>query len=146
LVATGAGACGAGAGGGGWGVDLRITDNPGGVDFVKVVRASIALFMFPYSLDRYARMLSSDAYVFLNSTYVKEFPSAVQKVFSAPYDEIAERAVGTSRVSNIVALGHMIARTGIMDVRHVESTLKEIVSEKWLETNMKALRAGLEIQ
>ncbi|MEM0038371.1 MAG: 2-oxoacid:acceptor oxidoreductase family protein [Zestosphaera sp.] len=127
-------------------VDLIITDNPEGVDFVKVVRASIALFMFPYSLDRYARMLSSDAYVFLNSTYVKEFPSAVQKVFSAPYDEIAERAVGTSRVSNIVALGHMIARTGIMDVRHVESTLKEIVSEKWLETNMKALRAGLEIQ
>lgn len=127
-------------------VDLIITDSPEGVDFVKVVKASVALFMFPYNLSKYVKMLRDDAYVFLNSTYVKEFPSVGQRVFSASYDEIAERAAGTSRVSNIVALGHMIARTGLIDIKHVENTLKEIVSEKWIDVNMRALRAGLEIQ
>lgn len=127
-------------------VDLIIADSTEGIDFIKVVKASVALFMFPYNLSKYVKMLRDNAYVFLNSTYVKEFPSAGQKVFSTPYDEIAERVAGTPRVSNIVALGHMISKAGIIDVRHVENALKEIVSEKWIDVNIKALRAGLEIQ
>lgn len=124
-------------------VDLIISDNPEEVDYVRVLNADIALFMYPYNLTKYSQILKRDAHVFINSTFGKEHPYDTQKVFLKPYNEVAEKSVGTSRVANIVALGHMIAKTGVQKVEHVEKALKEIISENFYETNIKALKAGL---
>ncbi len=127
-------------------VDLIIADSPEDIDYIRVRKANIVLFMFPYDLEGYARIMSDDAFIFLNSTYVKEHPYVTRRAFSVPYNEVAEQVVGTSRVSNIVALGHLVARTGVLGDKQVEEALKEIIPEKWLDLNMKALRAGLEIR
>lgn len=124
-------------------VDLVISDDPREIDYVRVLNADIALFMYPYNLAKYSEVLKEDAYVFINSTFCKEHPYKTQKVFLKPYSEIAEKTVGTSRVANMVALGHLIAKTGVQRVEHVEEALREIISEKLYEVNIKALRAGL---
>lgn len=124
-------------------VDLIVSDNPEEIDYVRVLNADIALFMYPYNLAKYSEILKRDAHVFINSTFGKEHPYSTQKVFLKPYNEIAEKSVGTSRVANMVALGHLIAKTGVQKVEHVEKALKEIISENLYEINIKALKAGL---
>lgn len=124
-------------------VDLVISDKPEEIDYVRVLNADVALFMYPYNLVRYSEILKEDAQVFINSTFCEEHPFKTQKVFLRPYSEIAEKTVGTSRVANMVALGHIIAKTGVQRVEHIEKALREIISENLYETNIKALRAGL---
>ncbi|MEM0025141.1 MAG: 2-oxoacid:acceptor oxidoreductase family protein [Zestosphaera sp.] len=124
-------------------VDLVISDNPEEIDYVRVLNADIALFMYPYNLTKYSEILKENAYVFINSSFGEEHPYKTQKVFLKPYNEIAEKNVGTSRVANIVALGHLIAKTGVQEVEHVEKALKEIISENLHEINIKALKTGL---
>lgn len=126
-------------------VDLIVSDKSEEMDYVKVLNADIALFMYPYNLVKYSEVLKRDAYVFINSTFVKEHPYTTQKVFMRPYNEIAEKVAGTSRVANMVALGHIIAKTGVQKAEYVEKALKEIISENLYDVNVKALRAGLEL-
>ncbi|MEO3993517.1 MAG: 2-oxoacid:acceptor oxidoreductase family protein [Desulfurococcaceae archaeon TW002] len=123
-------------------VDLVMSDNPEEIDYVRVLSADIALFMYPYNLTKYSEILKKDAYVFINSTFGKEHPFKTQKVFLKPYSEIAEKNLGSSRVANMVALGHLIAKTGVQEIEHVEKALREIISENMYEINIKALKVG----
>ncbi len=123
--------------------DVIISDNPEDVDFVKVRSANVALFMYPYNIDSYLKLLNPYAYVFIDTTYFKDFPKGSWKLFKAPYTEIAEKSLGNPRVSNVVALGHIISKTKMLNPEHIEKAIKELVPEKWVNLNIEAFRKGL---
>ncbi|RLG79075.1 MAG: hypothetical protein DRO13_06460 [Thermoprotei archaeon] len=102
--------------------------------------------MYPFRLSKYAEMLNDNALVFLDSTHVSRFPGKQGwKVYRQPYTDIAYREVGSARVANMVALGHVVARTNLVKPEHVEDTIGDVVPSKWVEANIRAFRIGLRL-
>jgi len=125
--------------------DLIITDEDE-IDYIKVRKPTVFVVMYPLNVEKYLGVVGEDTIVFLNSTYVSEIPGLTAKqVYRAPYTIVAEREAGTPRVANIVALGHIVARTRIVKPEYVERAIEESVPPQWLEVNLKAFRAGLNL-
>ncbi|OYT39282.1 MAG: 2-oxoglutarate oxidoreductase [Desulfurococcales archaeon ex4484_58] len=127
-------------------VDMIISDKLEEIDYIKVRKATIFLVMYPFNLEKYMDMISDNACIFLNATYIEDFPEKPDwKIHRAPYTEIAEKETGTIRTANIVALGHVVGKTGIVKPEHVIDAIREIVPSKWLELNIKAFNVGLNL-
>ena len=125
-------------------VEMIITETGKDIDYVRVRHPTIFVVMYPLNIEKFLGLLSSDTIVFLNSTYIDELPgSPTDKIYKAPYTEIAEKETGTIRTANLVAMGHLVGKTGIVKPEHVEEAIKEIVRRDWVEKNIKAFRAGL---
>jgi 2-oxoglutarate ferredoxin oxidoreductase subunit gamma len=127
-------------------VEMVLSDKEGEIDYIRVRRATILLVMYPLNLEKYYELLTPETTVFLNSTYISELKGvSYGRLYKAPYTEIAEKETGTTRTANMVALGHLVAKTGIVKPEHVEDTIRESVPEKWVDPNIKAFRKGLSL-
>jgi len=126
--------------------DIIISDRQDEVDYVKVRKATVFLVLYPLNIENYLKYISEDTVLMLNSTYINDIPGVkVREKYTAPYSEIAERETGTVRTTNMVALGHLVKVTKLTDPVHVEKTIMEMFTEKWIDINIKAFRAGLNI-
>jgi len=121
-------------------VDLVVANREEDADFIKVMRADIALFMHQLQLDAYKDLVRDGAVVFLDKSNVSSIPQKNWRIYLEPYTDIAEREIGTSRVANLVALGHIIKVTSIVPPSAVEDVIKEMVSKEWVDVNIKAFR------
>ncbi|MEM4624687.1 MAG: 2-oxoacid:acceptor oxidoreductase family protein [Thermosphaera sp.] len=121
--------------------EVIIASEMGEIDYLKVQNPNIAVFMYPFRLDQYLKILGRESLVFIDNQIVPEDRFTGLNVKSQPYSRIAE-SIGSQRVTNMVILGHMLRKTSIMDVSYVEEAVKESVPEKWIELNIKALRKG----
>lgn len=112
------------------------------IDYVKVTRPDIIVMMFPFNVEAYKSMAKSTTAIFLDLDFVDpgHFPN--HRVYAHKYTELAEKTLGSQRVANVIVLGHMIKATGLLSLEHVKGALLDMVSEKWLDLNIKALNLG----
>jgi len=66
------------------------------------------------------------------------------KVQKAPFTRMAT-ALGRRIVANIVMLGVLVAKTGIVSAAGMEAAIRDNVPAKTIELNLKAFRKGLEL-
>lgn len=125
-------------------VDLIVADREEEADFIKVMSANIALFMHQLQLDAYKDLVGDDAVVFLDKSNVGSVPQRNWRVYMEPYTDIAEKEVGSGRVANMVALGHMVKVTSIISPEAVEEVIRETVSREWVDINIRAFRYFLQ--
>lgn len=126
--------------------DLIISDKEEELDFIKVRRADIALFLHPTQLTKFANLLSSNTVVYVDETYLSgELGRAYRKVYRVPYSKLASEVLGNIRVANMVALGHLIATSKILRPEAVEMAIEEAIDSKWVEINKNAFRLGLNL-
>ena len=61
-----------------------------------------------------------------------------------PFTEIADR-LGDARAGNIVMLGALLEAAHILDPERIDGALQRLVkTERWLDLDRRALRAGAE--
>lgn len=126
--------------------DLIISDNEEELDFIKVRKADIAIFMHQTQLVKFSSMVKDNGTVYIDESYVSELPSNISwRVYKAPYTKLAEREIGSIRVANMVALGHLIGTTKLINPGVIEMAIDEVVGKEWSELNKKAFRLGLSI-
>ncbi len=121
-------------------VDLVVADREEDADFIKVMKADIAIFMHQLQLDAYKDLVRDGALVFIDKSNTTNIPQRNWKVYLEPYTDIAEKEIGNIRVANMVALGHLIKVTSIVPPEAVEDTIKEVVAREWVDVNIKAFR------
>lgn len=126
-------------------VEMIVSDEKTEIDYIRVRKATIFLVMYPLNLEKYYDLIDNDTIVFLNSTYIDKLPVKTGKVYKAPYTEIAEKETGTIRTANLVAMGHLVSKTGIVRAEDVEKAINELVRKDWVEKNIKAFRIGLSL-
>ncbi|MCD6323668.1 MAG: 2-oxoacid:acceptor oxidoreductase family protein [Desulfurococcales archaeon] len=126
-------------------IDLIIADRPDELDYFKVRRAGIALFMYPDQMLKYKHLVRPDATVFLDTTFCTEPAVETWEVVKAPYTDIAEKELGAHVVANMVALGHVIKRTGLIPPDAVVSSIQEVVRRRWVSIDIKAFKKGLSL-
>ncbi|MEM1628445.1 MAG: 2-oxoacid:acceptor oxidoreductase family protein [Desulfurococcaceae archaeon] len=122
--------------------DVIIANTVEEIDYIKVQRPDIAVFMYPYNLDKYKAMLKPHSMVFIDDEYVDPGIFKEHIVFSHKFSEIAEKQAGSRRVANMVLLGKLIKETKILSIDHVKKTLEELIHPNWFEINIKALETG----
>ena len=122
--------------------DLIIIKGEEEPDLIRISKADIAIFMYPEQMKAYSSLVSDNATVFIDSTFISKPYKPWSEVYLYPFTDVAREKLDTSRVANIVALGYFVAKTGLLSLETVEKIIKDNVKESWVAINLKAVKLG----
>ena len=116
----------------------------GKINFPAVRKCDILVAMNQESLNKHLEALKENGILIVDSTYVKEIPETKAKVYKVPATETAQKTFGASLYANMVMLGALAKITNLVSVEALEKAIKESVPPKTVETNINALKKGLQ--
>jgi len=114
----------------------------GEIDYPKVMQPDLLLAMMQEAADSYGSDLKPGGIILVDSSLVRNPPKG-ERVFSLAISEIAKRETGRVIAANIVALGAIVALSGVTSREAIEKAVLARVPKGTEEINRKALHAGL---
>ncbi|HWI40667.1 MAG TPA: 2-oxoacid:acceptor oxidoreductase family protein [Verrucomicrobiae bacterium] len=120
--------------------EVIISEGP--VDYPKATAVDALLALTQEACDKYVHDLKEGGVLLLDSDLVKRQPPGNYKVVAFPIINTAKNEVGREIVANIVALGAMVALTGVVSRESAEKAVLSRVPEAFLELNRKAFNTG----
>ncbi len=127
---------------GGWSrADIVVSDEP--IDYPLVTKPDILLAMSQDGLDDNWKSTTTDATIIVEKGIVKTEGVKDRKVFAVPALSVAEE-LGKRVVANIVMLGFLTAKTGVVSRGALETTILNRYP-KAVELNRKAFGLGVEL-
>jgi 2-oxoglutarate ferredoxin oxidoreductase subunit gamma len=109
-----------------------------------VADADTVVVMNRPSLDKFEDTIKPNGVLIVDSDLVTRVPERKDIQFiSIPAQTLAEE-IGSKTIANMVLLGALVAKTGIVSMEDVLKALKEHGKEKFYESNKKALEKGAE--
>jgi 2-oxoglutarate ferredoxin oxidoreductase subunit gamma len=117
----------------------------GKIGFPAVRKCDVLVAMNQESLNALLKDLKEDGTLIVDSTNVTTTPETKAKLYRIPITETAKKAFGETIYANMVMLGALTKITGLVSEQAIEKTIRENVSEKTIETNVKAFRKGLKL-
>jgi 2-oxoglutarate ferredoxin oxidoreductase subunit gamma len=123
--------------------EVIISDNK--ISFPAVRRPDILVAMNQQALDKLLKDLKETGTLILDITNVTAIPETKAKVYKIPITETTKKTFGDAMFANMLMLGALVKITKLVTVQSMEKTIKENVSKKTIETNIKAFRKGLEL-
>lgn len=122
--------------------EVIISDAP--IDYPKATIVDACLAMTQESADKYANGIKPGGLLLLDSDFVKREPQGDFKIIKMPIVRTAKEELGREIVANVVALGAMVALTGVVDRAAGLKAVLSRVPEAFLELNEKAYNLGFE--
>ncbi len=120
--------------------EVIISDGP--VDYPKATVVDALLALTQEACDKYSHDLKEGGVLLVDSDLVKRLPQGNFKTVSFPIINTAKNEVGREIVANIVALGAMVALTGVVTKESAEKAVLSRVPEAFIELNKKAFQTG----
>lgn len=111
------------------------------IDYPKVTSPNLLLAMTQEACDKYIGNLRPDGVAILDTFFVEKVPSA-KNVLALPLTTIAKDVTGRTIAANIVALGAIVAVSGVVNREAIEKAVAARVPKGTEEMNLKALHAG----
>lgn len=122
--------------------EVIISDGP--IDYPKATVVDALLALTQEACDKYSHDLKDGGILLIDSDLVKNEPKGNFKVTKFSIINTAKNEVGREIVANIVALGAMVALTGVVTRESAEKAVLARVPEAFLELNKKAFNTGYE--
>jgi 2-oxoglutarate ferredoxin oxidoreductase subunit gamma len=122
--------------------EVIISDDP--IDYPKATSVDALLALTQEACDKYCADLKPGGILLLDSDQVKRMPQGDFRIVKFPIIDTARNEVGKTLVANIVALGAMVALTGIVSRQSAEKAVLSRVPEAFVELNRKAFLSGYE--
>lgn len=110
------------------------------IDFPKVRECDIFLSLTQKSYDQYSKGLKEGGIMIVDS--IVNTNNAKNKVYSAPIIDTAAHVIGKAMVTNIVALGALVAISNAVTREALEQAVLSRVPKGTEELNKKALEMG----
>ena len=110
--------------------------------FQHVQNPDVVLALTDDSMNLYMPLAQQGVAIFYDTTLVKEHEG--NNLYGYPLTEMANE-LGHSGVANVIALGAMIAKSGMIKAESMERVLRKHFSGKVAEMNVKALSVGRDI-
>ena len=120
--------------------EVIISDGP--IDYPKVTQCDALLAMTQEACDKYSHDLKEGGVLLIDSDLVLREPVGNFKVTKFNITNTAKNEIGREIVTNIVALGAMVALTGVVTKENAEKAVLSRVPEAFLELNKKAFNVG----
>ena len=122
--------------------DLVISD--GEVDFPLVTAIDHLVLLDRLAIKPSWPLLKPGALVIADTRLCPELPEGEYRGYHLPLSATALE-LGSERVTNIVALGALVAHSGICDRERIEQAVRAETPRGFLDLNMDALAAGYAI-
>jgi 2-oxoglutarate ferredoxin oxidoreductase subunit gamma len=118
--------------------DVIIGDEP--IYNLIVTKADILVALAQLGYKATKHELKKDGLLIVDTDLVK--PD--REFIGAPFTKLAEEKVGLALTVNMVALGYLVAKTGIVKKESVEEAIRRRVPKGTEEINLKAFNVGYE--
>lgn len=122
--------------------EVIISDSP--IDYPKATIVDACLAMTQESADKYANGIKKGGILLLDSDFVKKDPQGDFKIYKMQITRTAKEELGREIVANVVALGAMVALTGVVSREAGETAVLAKVPEAFVDLNKKAYALGFE--
>jgi 2-oxoglutarate ferredoxin oxidoreductase subunit gamma len=121
--------------------DVIISDKP--VDYPYVTKADVLAVLFQEAYVRFHTRVKPGAMLIYDSKLVQPSEKG-DNVFGLPATQMADD-LGSRLVTNIVVLGYLVGKTGVVSRESMEQAIRETVHEKHIDLDLKALDAGMSL-
>jgi 2-oxoglutarate ferredoxin oxidoreductase subunit gamma len=121
--------------------DVVISDNQ--VDYPFVTKADILAVFFQEAYVMFRDCLKPDGLMIVDTVLVQPFEED-KHIHGIPATKIAEE-LGNRMAANVVILGYIVGKTGIVSRESIESAIRSTMKAKIVEINLKALDAGIQL-
>ena len=121
--------------------DVVISPKP--VDFPFVTEVDVLVAFFQEAYQRHRGRLAPDGLLIIESDLVKPADDET-RYCPVPATRIAEE-LGRKVVANVVMLGYLVARTGVVSREALEQAIRTTVKAKVLPLDLEAVDAGFEL-
>ena len=118
--------------------DRRVTDP-------QVRKADILILMAEDAVKRYLPKIRPKGLLAIDTDLVKGATPGDYEMLQIPATSIAEKEMGNIVVANLIILGVLIKKTGLLSVESMEKAIEVSVPKKAIGLNLKAFRRGLEL-
>jgi 2-oxoglutarate ferredoxin oxidoreductase subunit gamma len=122
--------------------EVIISDEP--IDYPKATAVDALLALTQEACDKYSGDLKQGGVLLVDSDLVRNIPEGDFHVVGIPIINTAKNEIGRMIVANIVALGAMVALTGVVSKESVQKAVLSRVPEAFRELNLKALQIGFD--
>jgi 2-oxoglutarate ferredoxin oxidoreductase subunit gamma len=134
---------GAAARGGGARSEVVVSDEP--IIYPRVTHPDIMVAMSDEAMKKYGPDMRPGGLLIIDSDLVKDVNREDVRLVGVPASNLATRELGRTIVANIVMLGVLVAKTGIVSRAGMEAAIRDNVPPKTIDLNLKAFRKGLEL-
>lgn len=121
--------------------DIIISDTP--VDYPYVLKADVLAVLFQEAYVRFHTRVKPGALLIYDSGLVQPSEQGAN-VFGLPATKMADD-LGSRLVTNIVILGYLVGKTGVVSRESLEQAIRENVREKHIDLDLRALDAGMKL-
>jgi len=111
----------------------------------QVRRPDILIALAQDAVNRHIQKIKSSGLVVYDSDLVQEIQMGDFETLSIPATSMAGKELGSVVVANLILLGGLIHKTGILSVGAMEKAIEANVPARAKELNLKAFRRGLEL-
>ena len=122
--------------------EVIISDGP--IDYPKATVVDALLALTQEACDKYSHDLKEGGVLLYDTDLISRLPQGNFKTVGFNIINTAKNEVGREIVANIVALGAMVALTGVVSRENGEKAVLSRVPEAFLELNKKAYATGFE--
>jgi len=134
---------GAAARGGGARSEVVISDDP--IVYPRVTHPQIMVAMSEEAMSKYGPDMAHGALLIIDGDLVKNVTRDDVRLVAVPASNTATQALGRTIVANLIMLGVLVAKTGVVSVAGMEAAIRENVPPKTIDLNLKAFHTGLEM-
>ena len=122
--------------------EVILSDEP--VTDPQVRRPDILIALAQDAVNRHLKKIKPSGLLVMDSDLVKEVSPGDFQTLEIPATSLAENELGSIVVANLILLGGLIKKTGLLSVGAMEKAIEANVPPKAKEMNLKAFRRGLE--
>ncbi len=116
--------------------DRRVTDP-------QVRKADILILMAEDAVKRYLPKIRPRGMLVVDTDLVKGTAPGDYETIEIPATSMAEKEMGNIVVANLIILGVLIKKTGLLSVESMEKAIEVSVPKKAIGLNLEAFRRGL---
>lgn len=123
--------------------EVIISEDP--ISDPQLRRPDILIALAEEALPKYIDKIKPKGLVVIDSDLVKGAKTGDYKILSIPATSIAEKEMGNIIVANLIILGALIKRTGLLSAEAMEKAIEVSVPNKAKALNLNAFRRGLQL-
>lgn len=121
--------------------DVVISDGP--IDYPFVTEADALAVFFQEAYTKFRSRMKPDGILIIDTGLVKPVDDE-KNVCGLPATKIADE-LGSRLVTNVVVLGYLVGKTGVVSRESVEEAIRATVKKQHVELDLKALDAGISL-
>lgn len=124
--------------------EVIISEEP--VSDPQVRKPDILIALAEDALSKYVDRVKPKGLLVIDSDLVKGAKPGDYEILSIPATSIADKEMGNIVVANLIILGAIIRKTGLLSVEAMEKAIEVSVPKKAITLNLNAFRRGLELK